>query len=55
MNRGFIYLDIRIVAQILKQNAKRYFISHYRKMFFPAQNNFSIERCEKLTFITVKE
>ena len=53
MNRGFIYLDIRIVPQILRQNTRRYF-SHHNKMFFPVQKNFSIERWEKLCFITFK-
>ena len=52
MNRGFICLDIRIVPQILRQNARGCF-SHYSKMFFPVQNNFSIEK--KIGFITFKE
>ena len=30
-------------------------LSHHRKMFFVVQNNFSIERWEKLCFITFKE
>ena len=54
MNRGFIHLDTPILPQILRQYARRYF-SHHNKMFFPVQNNFPIERWEKLGFVTFKE
>ena len=33
LNRSFIYLDIRIVWKILRQNARQYF-THHSKMFF---------------------
>ena len=45
--KKFIPLDTLIVPQ------HRYF-SHHGKMFFPVQNNFPIERWEKLGFITFK-
>ena len=54
INRVVIHLNTSIVPQILRQNARRYFSDH-SKMFFPVQNNFSIERKEKLGFITFKK
>ena len=50
MNRSFIHVDKDIETI---QYAKNYF-SHHGKMFFPVQNNFPIERWEKLGFITFK-
>ena len=38
----------------LLQNARRYFSDH-GKRFVPVQNNFPIEKWEKLGFITFKE
>ena len=41
MSRGFIHLSL-------------YHFSHHSKMFFSVQNDFSIERREKLAFISFK-
>ena len=54
INRGIIHLKTSIVPQILSQNARRYF-SDQSKTLFLVQNNFSIERREKLGFITFKK
>ena len=49
-NRGFVYLDICIVPQILRQNIS----VMVARCFFLVQNNLSIERWENFVLLLLK-
>ena len=53
MNTGFIYLDIHIVPQIMRENTRRYF-SHHNNIFFPVQNNFHINMGKNSVLLLLK-
>ena len=48
-------MDTPIVPQMLRQNARTKISIIIARCFFPIQNNFPVERWEKLGFISFKD